>query len=607
MHKVNVHYNGELLEFSASDNQNLLELLRSNGISIDSPCNGNGTCGKCKVKIFSENKLTASNNEEILIGSRAVSEGYRLSCIYAVRSDIEVFIESDDSFVKIVTAAKKRTISLQSIVSKKNILLDKPDISDNKADYERVLNTAVLKGSFNPDVILGIPKTIRENDYNVTVVATGEYLLAVEAGDTSGAFYGIAVDIGTTTIAAYLVNLSTGERICVNSLLNPQKKFGADVISRIKHTMDCETGLEELNALLLDAINTCISVMCMQAHIEPANIYAVTLAGNTAMLHFLLKACAVNIASAPFVPAFTSMLELQARQLGISINPSGVACILPSVSAYIGADTVAAVLSTGMSEQADISLLIDIGTNGEIVLGNKDMLYACSSAAGPAFEGANIRNGMGSISGAISSVTLKQGIKFSTIADTMPMGICGTGIVDLLAELLALEIVDETGRIDSGWEPDRAAQAVLAQRICKVDGIVAFVLCSAAETKNGREIAVTQKDIRELQNAKAAIAAGINVLLIQAGIGYGDIKNVYLAGGFGSCINIESALKIGLIPAELQGKILSAGNAAGQGAVEALINSSCLASAEKISKKIKYIELSGNKDFNKYYIDCMMF
>ncbi len=614
MFQVKIHSNNKTVQLQINDSQNLLYHLRENGFAINSPCNGNGTCGKCRVKILSPNFAGASENEIKLLGIAAIENGYRLACRNFIESDLEISLEDEDLPAKILTEGIQRSVDVIPLVSKESVKLVKPDLSDQNSDLERLDKWAHLEAPAGLALLRSLPAVLRNDNYNITLIkdvsdqsADRSRIIGVEPGDTTGALYGAAVDIGTTTIASYLVDLRSGKRLCVNSLLNPQKIYGADVISRIKHTMDSAEGLEQLHGQIVNAINASVSVMCSQARISPDNIYAITLVGNTTMLHLLLKVDPRYIASAPFTPAFTATVKLRAQELGISINPDGLVCILPTVSAYIGADTVGAVLSTGMHTQADTSLLIDIGTNGEIVLGNRDRLYACSSAAGPAFEGANIRNGMGSIAGAISTVSLKQGLGCTTIGDMRPIGICGTGVVDALAQLLEVGIVDETGRIDMEWKPKVPGQAALAERLSAVDGMNAFIICDKEETPICREIAITQKDIRELQNAKAAIAAGINVLVKKAGISFNDIKTVYLAGGFGSYINIESALKIGLIPSALEGKIQTVGNAAGQGAIETLINSDSLKTAEEISRRIKYIELSASKDFNDYYVECMMF
>lgn len=614
MFQVKIHSNNKTVQLQINDSQNLLYHLRENGFAINSPCNGNGTCGKCRVKILSPNFAGASENEIKLLGIEAIENGYRLACRNFIESDLEISLEDEDLPAKILTEGIQRSVDVIPLVSKESVKLVKPDLSDQNSDLERLDKWAHLEAPAGLALLRSLPAVLRNDNYNITLIkdvsdqsADRSRIIGVEPGDTTGALYGAAVDIGTTTIASYLVDLRSGKRLCVNSLLNPQKIYGADVISRIKHTMDSAEGLEQLHGQIVNAINASVSVMCSQARISPDNIYAITLVGNTTMLHLLLKVDPRYIASAPFTPAFTATVKLRAQELGISINPDGLVCILPTVSAYIGADTVGAVLSTGMHTQADTSLLIDIGTNGEIVLGNRDRLYACSSAAGPAFEGANIRNGMGSIAGAISTVSLKQGLGCTTIGDMRPIGICGTGVVDALAQLLEVGIVDETGRIDMEWKPKVPGQAALAERLSAVDGMNAFIICDKEETPICREIAITQKDIRELQNAKAAIAAGINVLVKKAGISFNDIKTVYLAGGFGSYINIESALRIGLIPSALEGKIQTVGNAAGQGAIETLINSDSLKTAEEISRRIKYIELSASKDFNDYYVECMMF
>ncbi len=598
MPKLIVKANQQQYEIIAEHGQNLLEILRRAKILVNSPCNGNGTCGKCKVKILSGYLPEASLNEVKVLGAN-IKDGYRLSCHYVVQADAEIALDKDNSQAQIVTEGKQRAVEFLPIVTKENIILEKPSLNCQIADFERVLAHSLTMNTPNMCLIRALPELIRKNDYNITLIKMGNELLGLETGDTSKELYGVAVDIGTTTIASYLIDLSNGQRICVQSGLNPQKVYGADVISRIKYTNENPAGSEEMQVLLINEINNSIEAMCYKAGISKSKIYAIALVGNTTMMHFLIKVSAKNIATAPFIPVITSMLKLNATELGIDINSFGIACVFPSVSAYIGADSVAAVLSTGMHQQEEIALLIDIGTNGEIVLGNKDALYACSSAAGPAFEGANIRNGMGSVIGAINSISLKTGIDYTTIGNAEPVGICGTGIVDAVAQMLDIGLIDETGRIDEDWETTTLDQACIADNISVINNMNAFVICG--------DIAITQKDIRELQNAKAAIAAGINVLIKQAGISFSDINNVYLAGGFGTYINIESALKIGLIPIELRGKIESVGNAAGQGAVEGLISQDSINQTYEISKKIKYIELSSSKDFNDLYIDCMMF
>lgn len=610
MFKVKVRNNEYSKVYTTNKGKNLLDLLRENGFYIDSPCNGNGTCGKCRVKLILGNNSSARADEIKVLGREALESGYRLACRYNINSDIDISIDQNDLQAKILTESIQRSIELNPLVTKVYNVLEKPALGNSISDYDRIIIGEFNDNPFhlkNLELLRSLHDVIRKENFQVTLVIDSSDIIAVEPGNTVNTLYGIAVDIGTTTIAAYLIDLTTGKKTCVTSLLNPQKAFGADVISRISYIMQNEHGLEHLNTLLVQSVNICVAMLCKQAGILPADIYAMTFAGNTTMQHILLKVNPSNIASAPFVPVFTSAVKVKARELSIDINPNGTAYFLPGVSAYVGADTVGAVLTVGMYRQASTSLLIDIGTNGEIVLGDKDGMYACSAAAGPAFEGANIKNGMGSVNGAINSVSLKHGITFTTIGNTKPLGLCGTGVVDLLAELLEVGIVDETGRIDMAWKPDSPEQEALCERITSTDGVNAFILCKADETLSGSEVLLTQRDIREIQNAKAAIAAGIRVLVKNAGIWFEDIKNVYLAGGFGSYINIDSALKIGLIPVELEGRIISVGNAAAQGAINVLTSKALLPVAQEISKSIIYIELSNSKDFNDYYIDCMTF
>jgi uncharacterized 2Fe-2S/4Fe-4S cluster protein (DUF4445 family) len=337
------------------------------------------------------------------------------------------------------------------------------------------------------------------------------------------------------------------------------------------------------------------------------------------MMHFLSAICAKNLALAPFITATDDKIEISAQKLGININRSGIALILPSVSAYVGADTLCAVIASDMYNQESVSLLIDFGTNGEIVLGNSEWLLACSTAAGPAFEAANIRCGIGGISGAIDSFKIDESIHYTTIDNQKAIGICGTGLLDIISELYRIGIIDDTGRLcnigDGSVEGTDLIQIsevkdqtmIHLKRLTTIDNQPAFIVVHAEETEYNENIVITQKDIRELQNAKAAIAAGIQVLILRAGLNINDVSKVYLAGGFGSLINPQSALNIGLLPPELNDRIEPIGNAAGTGAQMSLLSDQVLLNIEKNKEKMKYIELSSDKTFSDFYIDSMFF
>lgn len=605
--KVRIHKGNRIIEKSAEKGTNLLKFLQANSFDISSPCGGNGTCGKCRVKV-SGIAGEVQGKEKDLLGESAIKKGYRLACYNSIDNDIDIYLYEGKEEASIVTAGRERGVELDPVIKKRFVQLSPPGIHDQLSDLERVMAVFERQEEVNSvDLIREIPEIIREQDFEVTVVSAQDRLISVEPGDTTDKLYGIAVDIGTTTVAAYLYNMVTGEKVGVYSLLNPQRKFGADVLSRIEYTLKSKESLNEMNRVIVESINKdIIKYFITNYNVKKSDIYACVFVGNTTMMHFLMNVTAKNIATSPFIPVTTRLHMFDAGTLGININPHGKVVIIPSVAGYIGADTVAAVLSSGMYVDKKISLLIDIGTNGEIVLGNSDWLYSCSTAAGPAFEGANIRNGVGGIKGAIDKLFFEDKVKYTTIGQEKPVGICGSGIVDAIAGMLSTGIIDETGRIVDEDEVDGLAED-FKRRIIQIDNSKAFLLLTADESASDTDIAITQKDIREIQNAKAAIAAGIKTLVKRAEINLKDIDRVYLAGGFGSYINIDSALKIGLIPSDLKGKVESIGNAAGQGAVESLLSTKMLEECRRIKNRIKYIELSASADFVDEYVANMIF
>jgi len=609
--KINKSY--KIIEKKVESGTNLIDFMRIHSLDINSPCGGHGTCGKCRVKVNGL-KDDPTIEETKLLGEEAITKGYRLACYNNITSDIEVYIENTgDNSAKIITEGRSRVIKIQPLITKKFVELTLPDIHDQSDDLSRLfINNSddkndKIKSAYSLNFLRNLPETFRKENFKITTVIMDENIIAVESGDTTSELYGIAVDIGTTTVAGYLIDLATGDKLDVYSSLNPQKKYGADVISRINYTMEFPDSLENMNDAIITCLNNIVDFFISRNNIAIENIYTIVLVGNTTMIHFLLKISAKYIASAPFIPVTTSMHKIIASELGININIGGIAVIFPAVAAYIGADTVAAVMSSGMYASNKISLLVDLGTNGEIVLGNNEWLYSCSAAAGPAFEGANIRNGIAGIKGAIDKVELVPKIKITTIGNKKAIGICGSGIVDVIAGMLSVGIIDETGRILMDESDNNIKDRHLLERLVTIDGLNAFLILKSEDSDLDTDIAITQKDVRELQNAKAAIAAGIKVLIQRAGIKTNDIDKVYLAGGFGSYINIDNALKIGLFPKELEGKVESIGNAAGEGAIEGLISEKMLKKADVIKNEIKYIELSACPEFMDEYIESMMF
>lgn len=603
---VKVYRNGRMDTVQAAAGANLLEFLREIHMQPDSPCGGNGSCGKCKVRVGGLN-TPPSEREKQLLGRNALDKGMRLACCNIVDADIEIHAEEWDAVPSIITEGRRRSIRLASSVSKEYVELKAPSLDDQVSDLERLLAfTGGTLDSQYTDIMHELPYLLRSSGFKATMVFTEGRLTAVEPGNTEARLFGAAFDIGTTTIAAYLYDLKNGACLDVISMLNPQVRFGADVLTRIEYTMSSKSAMDKMHKTIIDCVNHIMKQFAEKNGISGTEIYSAVFAGNTTMMHFLMNLYAGNMAVSPFIPVSTRMHCMSAGAFGLEINRKGLITILPGVSAYIGSDTVAAVLSSGMYENADISLLVDIGTNGEIVLGSRDWLLACSTAAGPAFEGANIRNGVAGVSGAIDTVKLLPELHITTLGDKKPVGICGSGIVDAIAQLLEAGLLDETGRLADADEL-RGLGLQYGDRLVDIGGMKAFRLLQGMDESTDDCIAITQKDVRELQNAKAAIAAGIRTLVKRAGIAWKDIGRVYLAGGFGSRINIDSALKIGLLPEELSDRIESIGNAAGSGAVEALLSSDMLKAASRIKSQIEYVELSASKEFVEEYVECMLF
>ncbi len=604
---VRVHGNDGIGEKEVKKGTNLLDFLRENSIDIAAPCGGKGTCGKCRIKVDGH-KIAANGMESQLLGEKSISEGYRLACYIEIQSDINVYKNETVEEAVIMTDRQVKNTVLNSIIKKKTVKLTEPDIDNQISDLQRVSdynNGKTVNISLNE--IRKLPELLRKKDFNTTFISTEETLIGIEAGDTTDTNYGIAIDIGTTTIASYLIDLNTGNEKSVYSCMNPQRKYGGDVISRINYTMEKTNGLEELNKTIVSCLNESIGKLKEKEGIEQNDIYAVVVVGNTTMTHILMGIPPKNIALAPFIPVTTGLHKFSPGEISLNINPKGVIVLLPAVSAYIGSDIVAAVISSEMHEDDKISLLIDIGTNGEVVLGNNKWMFSCSVAAGPAFEGAQIKNGVGGIAGAIDTMKFADGINLTTIGDKRAVGICGSGIVDAIAGMLDIGIIDEMGRMVDSDELSEETTEIYASRFEDTPKGRIFKILAAEKNDTNEDIVITQRDVRELQNAKAAVAAGIITLVKKAGIQMNDIDKVYLAGGFGSYLNTNSSLRIGLIPMELSEKIKTIGNAAGSGAVETLINQKNITAAVEISKKIKYIELSSDKGFVDEYIEAMEF
>lgn len=525
----------------------VLEAFRHAGITVYSPCGGNGTCGKCRA-IVRGNISAPCDKERKLLSDNELARGVRLACMCEVNGDFTA------------------------------------EISIEKLDIETQSHSISYPHS---PMIYTKKKGNRISFYT----RNGELL---DTSDESARNLGLAVDIGTTTVAVYLCDMDTREMIDIRAIRNPQGSYGADVISRIDKIMKNKPALQEQQKLIIDAINQEAKIACRENELRFSDIRAVVIGGNTVMQHIVAGIDPSSIANAPFIAPTLFGEEYSASKLGLLKNEKAVVYFSPCFASYVGGDIACGVIATGIDACDKNVLFVDIGTNGEIGLSTHDGLYFCSAAAGPALEGAQIECGMPGVNGAISEISVdSKHLVYKTIGGIAPIGICGSGIIDAVASMLEMELLDETGCIAD--ESESFAEYIGKDR----DENPCFQI-----TKN---IYLTGKDIREIQLAKAAICAGIRTLLKEAKLAFSDIDKVMIAGGFGSHIRKESACRIGLIPKEFLNKITFVGNTAGAGAVSILLSRKAREIADTIREKSKYLELSQNATFMEQYIEEMMF
>jgi uncharacterized 2Fe-2S/4Fe-4S cluster protein (DUF4445 family) len=494
-------------------------------------------------------------------------------------------------------------------VQKRYLELHEPSLADQATDLERVLaQLEDLEPRADLAVLRTLGRTLREADYKVTAVVVDDVLIAVEPGDTTGRRFGIAFDLGTTTVVATLLDLSTGTPAGVESTLNKQQPFGADVITRISATMMDPGNLDKLKNLAQETLAELAQAVCAQGGVEPDEVYEVAVAGNATMTHLVLGIDPEPLGMAPFIMATRLYPEILAADLGLGgfVHPRARAMVFPAFGAYVGGDITSGLLASGMDRDARVRLFVDIGTNCEIVLGNREWLLATAAPAGPAFEGAAIRCGMRAADGAIEVVTMTTGeLGLKVIGDAEPQGLCGSGLVDAVTGLVKVGLLDSSGR----FVPEDAARDIapgLADRLTTVGKERVFVLHWRG-TRAEDSIYLSQRDVRELQFAKAAIATGWQILLEQAGLTAADVKQVLLAGSFGSYLSAASAIRIGLVPEVPVMRVVSAGNVAGEGAKMALLSLRERAGGLALLEEVKYVELSDRADFNDRFVEQLPF
>ncbi len=587
---------------------NLSEAARIAGVSISSPCGGKGLCGKCQVLVRSGAVSRVTAAEKRFLTEEQLSNSMRLACQTAALSDVEVeVIEQQVVVRKELAEATLREFEFNPRVKRLELSLDPPALEDQRSDLLRLWESAgreCCDCRALLSVLRKLPAVLRDGEFQVVTTTLDDLLVEVEPPAGAKAALGAAVDIGTTTVVAYLMNLSSGELEATSSTLNPQAVHGADIISRIEYARDEPDGLAILQAEVVEAINSLIDSALTDIGASLEQLYEVTVVGNTAMHHLLLGLDPQYLAQAPYIPVVSQPLTVYASDLGIRTHAGGQVFALPIVAGFVGADSVGVMTAADICKRGP-TLALDIGTNGEVMVWSGQRLLCASTAAGPAFEGAKISQGMYAAPGAISTVDLVDGdLQIGTIDDEPARGICGSALFDITAALLATGALGINGRLA---EDEDGLPAGIAARMSGEGNSRKVLLADAEQAHEGQPVYLTQRDIREIQLAKGAVRAGAEILLEEAGIAADDLEEVLLAGAFGNHIRPESAVGMGILPDIPLERIKAVGNAAGVGAVMALCSEQERALACELALAAEHIELAVSANFQSKFMETMLF
>jgi uncharacterized 2Fe-2S/4Fe-4S cluster protein (DUF4445 family) len=611
-----------------SKGKTIIDASRELGVEIESVCGGARNCGKCKVRMekgfFSAygmssqpGHLSPFQDEEMKwIDAKERASGYRLACAARIRGDVLIFVpEKSRTAGQVVRKdATDKSIPLKPAVTLHVVELSAPTFHDPRGDFDRLKTALVRHHQFPPSIEIDypalskLPVVLRQGKWKVTVAAwMKREIIDIIPGKAEDA-YGLAVDVGTTTVAAYLCHLVSGKLIATETMMNPQIAYGEDVMSRIGYVMGHTDGLEKLHSSIIAGLNGLVRTMTERVGLSPEHVFDLTIVGNTAMHHLFLKINPESLGLAPFPPALHPSMDIKARDLGLQIHPSAYVHVLPVEAGFVGADNVGVLIAERPHRQRKKVLIIDVGTNGELVLGNKDKLLSTSCATGPALEGAHIVFGMRAAPGAIERISIDPktfdvafGIIDQETGGTRPKnlrakGICGSGIIDGIAELFRTGAIDASGRF---------RKDIPSPRFRTNEGRTEFVIAWKQETSIEKDITITQQDVRNVQLAKAALYTGAKLMMRKLGID--KVDKVILAGAFGSYIDPMKAMIIGMFPDCDPKQVYAVGNAAGDGARMALLNLGKRREADDIARKVQYLELTVEKEFQKEFLDAMAF
>ncbi len=605
----------------AAAGKSILEAAIVAGIPINSVCGGEGVCGKCRVHVKS-GKVEAEPNG--FLTRREIQRGMALACHTYIHGDVVVEVPLESRISGLPQLASEDAIRFGRIservgegaafahdplAAREYLELPEPSLTDNIADQERIYRELSRRREI-PAMQMGLailqklPELLRESGWKVTALlgyrgGTTE-VMEIEPGDTSARHLGIALDVGTTTVVAHLVDLRSSETLATKAKYNSQISLGDDVISRIMYSKTAER-LKQLRDLVVNDINDLITGLVMDAKAKFHDVAYIVCAGNTTMVHLLLGLNPANIRREPYVPCAAMPPVIRAAEIGVKINPRGLLMALPCVSSYVGGDVVADVLVTGMTDSEDLSLLIDLGTNGELVIGNSEWLVCCSASAGPSFEGGGITCGMRATTGAIEHISLLPDGKiaeYSVVGGGKPVGICGSGLIDAIAELLRIGCIDRRGRFVKGECGRRLREAETGER--------EFIIFSGKATALGKDIVLTEPDISNLIHSKGSIYMAAECLMAHVDMTFNDVMHIYIAGGFGNYLDIERAVEIGLLPDVERSRFHFVGNGSVQGAKMALLSQDALTYLQvRIAGAMTDFELSSDHKYMNEYSSCL--
>ena len=624
MEKFKVAFYPDNKTIEVAKDTTILSAAISAGVYINSSCGGDGVCGRCKV-IVKKGRVLAQPTG--LLSHKEKGKGMYLACLTAVQGDVEIEIpaESRVDFEKlgpkdrdlkseieeiepVKAALKEEKFAFLPLTQKIYLELPQPDLEDKVSDLERLYRQAKLGRAIgvlrtNISNIRPLGELLRSADWKVTATLVkrsgSTEIILLEPTDTSTRNFGFCFDIGTTTISGQLVDLTSGKILGTKAAYNKQASFGSDIISRIIYARNLE-GLETLHQAVVEGINEIIRELAYEQHIYLNEATSILCAGNTTMMHLLLRIDPTYLRREPYVPTANFLPVSRAVEAGIKINPHGILACVPGVSSYVGGDVTSGVLSCGLDKAKDLSILIDIGTNGEIVLGNSEFMVTCAASAGPAFEGSGVSCGMRSGKGAIQKVRINPKdleLDCETISGTRPRGICGSGYIDLLAQMLRAGILDKDGKIKD----------LKNKRIRKTELGREFVVVFKKDAQSNSDIVIDEADIENLKRSKAAIYAAVSILVRHMDLDFIQIKKIFIAGGFGTSLDVDSAVSIGLLPDLERSRFIFVGNSSLKGARQMLLSYEARERANEIAKKMTYFELSVEAGYMDEYMAALFF